>query len=200
MCEYGFANDRPYIVSINTWCDSPIPRAKRPPLATCAVSACWAIVTGCRGYVGTTAVPSSMRVVTRPTSAANMSASSPNSCVNHAEENPSRSACCTRATCVSKVSPGAVLAPKNNPIRMVPPLSVRDSSYVSPLVPANTTRVIGRVHDNKVAAELPSRSSRDTLFWRVSRDGLCVGAWAGPSLRTGCSAPMDRTTLGTQTS
>src|SRR5256885_1523625 len=46
--------------SITIWCERPMPRLKRPPLAACTVSACWAIVTGWREYVGTTPVIASV--------------------------------------------------------------------------------------------------------------------------------------------
>ncbi len=45
----GFANERPSIPSITTWCESPIPSANRPFVAACAVRACWAMATGWRG-------------------------------------------------------------------------------------------------------------------------------------------------------
>ena len=38
-----------------------MPRASRPPHAALTVEACWAITIGCAGYVGTTAVPNSIR-------------------------------------------------------------------------------------------------------------------------------------------
>ena len=34
--------------SITIWCESPIPSVNRPPLASCTVNACCAIVSGCR--------------------------------------------------------------------------------------------------------------------------------------------------------
>ena len=48
MCRTGFSNDSPNMPSITIWCDSPMPSLNRPPLAACTVSACCAIVNGCR--------------------------------------------------------------------------------------------------------------------------------------------------------
>ena len=49
MCRAGRSNDIPHMSSITNLCDSPMPSAKRFPEAACTVSACCAIVTGCRG-------------------------------------------------------------------------------------------------------------------------------------------------------
>ena len=61
--------------STTTGCDGPMPSVSRPPLAACTDSACCASASGCRGYVGTTAVPSSMRSVTSAASTSAVSAS-----------------------------------------------------------------------------------------------------------------------------
>ncbi len=97
MWLYGFANESPSIVSMTTWCERPIPRVKRPPAIACAVIACCAIAVGWRGNVGTTAVPTSRRVVSRAQSAAIMIASKPKMFASHALAKPSASA---RFACV----------------------------------------------------------------------------------------------------
>ena len=51
------------------WCDGPRPSVKRPSHTAWFDSACCAIATGCRVWMGITAVPSSTRVVARPISA-----------------------------------------------------------------------------------------------------------------------------------
>ena len=48
MWRTGFSNDSPNMPSMTIWCDSPMPSMNRPPLAACTVSACCAIVSGCR--------------------------------------------------------------------------------------------------------------------------------------------------------
>ncbi len=58
----------------------PIPRVKRPPDAAATVCACWAIACGCRGNVGTTDVPSSIRGTFMPTTANAVNASWPKMC------------------------------------------------------------------------------------------------------------------------
>src|SRR4051812_41482660 len=50
--------------SITDGCEGPMPSVNRPPATACTDSASCAIVIGWRGYVGTTAVPSSIRSVT----------------------------------------------------------------------------------------------------------------------------------------
>ena len=60
MCRAGLSNEYPYMCSITIWCDSPMPSTSLPSRADWVVSTCWASIAGCRGYVGTTAVPSSM--------------------------------------------------------------------------------------------------------------------------------------------
>ncbi len=59
------------------WCDSPMPSVSRPPLIAWVVSACCAITIGWRGNVGTTAMPSSMPGISRPTTASAVIASMP---------------------------------------------------------------------------------------------------------------------------
>jgi hypothetical protein len=51
------------------WCDGPMPRVNRPEHATWVVSACCAMICGWRVWIGTTAVPISMRSVIWPSSA-----------------------------------------------------------------------------------------------------------------------------------
>ena len=52
--------------SLTTWCDKPMPRGTRPPVAARTVSAWAARMNGCRGYVGTTPVASSRARMFRP--------------------------------------------------------------------------------------------------------------------------------------
>src|SRR5207253_2946514 len=86
---YGFANESPSIPSITIWCERPMPSVKRPPAMACAESACCAIACGWRGKVGITAVPSSMRRVSRAHSAAAMIASMPMMLANQPLAKPS---------------------------------------------------------------------------------------------------------------
>ena len=76
----GLAKLIPIIDSMTTWWLSPMPRDSRPPAAAFTVSACWASTIGCRGYVGTTLVPSSIRGTSRPTMASVVRASWPKIC------------------------------------------------------------------------------------------------------------------------
>jgi hypothetical protein len=46
------------------WCDGPTPSVNRPEQATWVVIACCAMMSGCRVWMGTTAVPISMCSVT----------------------------------------------------------------------------------------------------------------------------------------
>ena len=57
------------------WCDGPIPSVKRPSHTAWVESTCWAMATGWRVWIGTTAVPTSMRSVAPPMSAAAVRAS-----------------------------------------------------------------------------------------------------------------------------
>ncbi len=66
MCDAGFAYENPNMFSMTIWCDRPMPSWKRLSLAAAAVSACDASAVGCRGYVGTTAVPNPIRFVAAP--------------------------------------------------------------------------------------------------------------------------------------
>ena len=75
MWRTGFSNDMPIMFSITIWWLSPIPRHRRPPTAAFTVRHCCASIIGWRGYVGTTAVPSSMRGTSRPISARSVNAS-----------------------------------------------------------------------------------------------------------------------------
>ncbi len=62
-------SDNPHMPSTTTWCDSPMPRSSRFPVAACTVSACCASIIGCRGYTGTTPVPSPIRGTCAPATA-----------------------------------------------------------------------------------------------------------------------------------
>ena len=48
VCAAGRSYSSPYIPSITTACDGPMPRATRPFAAACADNACWAIARGWR--------------------------------------------------------------------------------------------------------------------------------------------------------
>ena len=79
--------------SITQWCETPRPRARRPPHTACTDSACWASAIGCRGCTGTTAVPISIRLVSAPTMAAAVSASNSSGIWGtHTEARPASSA------------------------------------------------------------------------------------------------------------
>src|SRR4051794_31741982 len=91
------------MLSTTTGCDGPMPRVSLPPLAACTDSACCASASGCRGYVGTTAVPSSMRSVTAAASVSAVSASRLHGiCGTHALVTPfpppQRPRCCSSST------------------------------------------------------------------------------------------------------
>ena len=58
-CSYG----RPSMSSTIQWCDGPRPSVNRPSHTAWFASACCAIATGCRVWIGITAVPSSIRAV-----------------------------------------------------------------------------------------------------------------------------------------
>ena len=60
----GRAYSRPCMLSMTTGCDGPMPSTSRPSVAAWVDIACCAMASGWRGYVGITAVPSSMRLVT----------------------------------------------------------------------------------------------------------------------------------------
>src|SRR5882724_10311804 len=96
-----------------------MPRVKRPPAAACAVSACCAIATGWRGKVGTTAVPSSIRLVARAHKAATMIASAPKMFANHPLAKPSVSARRACATRPSRSVGAPAMSPMPIPILMV---------------------------------------------------------------------------------
>ncbi len=118
MCVYGFANESPNIPSITIWCDRPMPRLKRLPEKAAADSAACAIATGWRGYVGTTAVPTSMRDVARAQIVAAMMASTPKMFANHALAKPSASARLAWSTRLSIVPPDAAISPMPMPMRI----------------------------------------------------------------------------------
>ena len=109
------------------WCDGPRPSVKRPSHTACVDSACCAIATGCRVWIGTTAVPSSMRSVAWPMSAIAVSASkSSGTCGNQTDAKPSRSAVCAAATNRSTFSRWRPRSgPIMRPIRTRAPRSVK---------------------------------------------------------------------------
>ena len=94
----GASNDSPSIPSMKNLCDNPTPSVSRPPVSTDAVKACWASTMGCRGYTGTTLVPSSIRFVCPPIAASEVNASSAKMFGN---QNVSSSACSARCAAAS---------------------------------------------------------------------------------------------------
>ena len=81
------------------WCDGPSPSVNRPSHTAWVDSACCAMATGWRVWIGITAVPSSMRVVARPISAIAVSASkSFGICGTQIEAKPAASAASASAT------------------------------------------------------------------------------------------------------
>src|SRR3989440_10133407 len=81
------------------------------------VSACAAKTMGWRGYVGTTAVPSSMRGTSRPTTASDVSASGPKICGIQYDAKPSSAARRVDAT-TSSIPPCPATSPPKIPMRM----------------------------------------------------------------------------------
>src|SRR5438552_2101801 len=95
-----------------------MPSAKRPRATACADSACCAIATGWRGYVGTTAVPSWMRAVSRAQSAAARIASMPKMLANQPLAKPSACARFAWATRPSTSAGAPAMSPMPMPIFM----------------------------------------------------------------------------------
>ena len=122
MWLYGFANESPSIPSITIWCERPMPSVKRPPAIACAESACCAIACGWRGKVGITAVPSSMRLVSRAHSAAAMIASMPMMLANHPLAKPSASARFACAMSPSAPAGAPAMSPMPIPIFIIAPV------------------------------------------------------------------------------
>src|SRR5438132_989917 len=100
------------------WCESPMPSVTRPRAAACADSACCAMATGWRGNVGTTAVPSSIRDVSRPQIAAARIASMPKMLANQPLAKPSASARFAWATRPSTSAGAPAMSPMPMPIFM----------------------------------------------------------------------------------
>ena len=120
MCRAGLSNDIPNIPSITTWCDKPIPSTNRdPPEAACTVTACCAIACGCRGYVGTTAVISSIRSVSCAASVSAPIASCEKMFAIAKNANPSPSALRASSTMSPTLAAGPV-APVKSPIFIAP--------------------------------------------------------------------------------
>ena len=81
------------------WCDGPRPSVNRPSHTAWFDSACCAMATGWRVWIGRTAVPSSTRSVARPMSVIAVSASkSPGIWGTQIEVKPARSAASASAT------------------------------------------------------------------------------------------------------
>lgn len=59
----GLSNGMPFQRSTITSDEEPMPRQKRPPLASCTAAACWASTAGPRVKTLTTPVPSRIRSV-----------------------------------------------------------------------------------------------------------------------------------------
>ena len=109
-----------------------MPSVKRPRATACADSACCAMATGWRGNVGTTAVPSSMRVVSRPQTAAARIASMPKMLANQPLAKPSASARFAWATRPSTSAGDPPMSPMPMPMFMVRRLSARWASGERP--------------------------------------------------------------------
>ena len=75
--------------STKNWWETPIPSVSRPPDAAWAVSAAWASTTGWRGWVATTAVPSSTSESLAARAVMAPSASTPSNWGNHSVSGPS---------------------------------------------------------------------------------------------------------------
>jgi hypothetical protein len=76
MCFAGVAKGILRVPSTLVLWASPMPRISRPrPIASTTVDACAASISGCRGHVGITAVPSSIVLVSSPIVAMAVSAS-----------------------------------------------------------------------------------------------------------------------------
>ena len=92
MCFAGVAKGIFRVDStLDLWA-RPIPSANRLPIASCTVSAWAASISGCRGQVGMTAVPSSMAEVRAPMVAMTVRASGTASCASQYDEKPAVSA------------------------------------------------------------------------------------------------------------
>ena len=98
MWAAGRANGMRRVASIGALWARPMPSARRPPAISCVVSAWAASISGWRNQVGTTAVPSSMVDVPRPTAPSMVRASGAASCAIHHDEKPSCSAATAWAT------------------------------------------------------------------------------------------------------
>ncbi len=88
----------PHMLSTTTWCDSPIPRRSRLPVADCTVRACCASIIGWRGCTGTTPVPSPIPGTCAPATARRVSASGPKIWEQKAWSNPASAKRCSWAT------------------------------------------------------------------------------------------------------
>src|SRR5437870_1612417 len=117
-----------------------MPSAKRPRATACADSACCAIATGWRGYVGTTAVPSSMRAVSRAQSAAARIASMPKMLANQPLAKPSASARFAWATRPSTSAGAPAMSPMPMPIFMAGVLAHRGCAAKDGHLDCRTTR------------------------------------------------------------
>src|SRR5262249_53135198 len=106
--------------SMIQWCDVPRPSVKRPSHTAWFDSVAWAIAIGCRVWIGTTAVPSSIRAVARPRSVIAVNASkSPGTWGTQIDRKPASSAAFASATSratFSRYRPGS--GPIITPIRM----------------------------------------------------------------------------------
>ena len=75
------------------WCETPSPRTKRPSHTAWVDRACWASTIGCRGWIGTMAVPISILDVAVPmTVAAVMASNSSGICGVQTVSRPASSA------------------------------------------------------------------------------------------------------------
>ena len=110
MYAAGRSKLMPHMFSTTIWWDRPMPRRSRLSVAICTVRACWASIIGCRGYTGTTPVPSPMPGTWEPATARSVSASGPKICEAKAWSSPaSRYRCSTATTSGSGLSVSSML-------------------------------------------------------------------------------------------
>ena len=86
-----------------------MPSVKRPPVASQVLIACWARACGCRGKVGTTAVPRWMPGTWRPATAMAVRASTPKMLASQADVKPAAAARSVALTTSSMLLPPMVM-------------------------------------------------------------------------------------------
>ena len=103
----GFSNGIPFQRSTITFDDEPMPRQKRPWLASCIAEACWASTAGPRVNTFTTPVPSRIRSVQAAASSSDVKPSWPPVSPDHASVYPASSAARTTGSCSGRLRPGS---------------------------------------------------------------------------------------------